>query len=92
LIEDVGLVHPIVDADRAQDILQAVVKRTVIKPLIDFGVLTADYRPHKLLGPKYPALSAFQVTPFGKSLLHSLRPVIWPGVQARAGASARSRS
>lgn len=76
LIEDVGLVHPIVDADRAQDILQAVVKRTVIKPLIDFGVLTADYRPHKLLGPKYPALSAFQVTPFGKSLLHSLRPVI----------------
>ena len=76
LIEDVGLVWPIEDQDRARDILQAVVKRTVIKPLIDFGMLAADYRPHKLLGAKYPELSAFQVTPFGKGLLNSLRPVV----------------
>ena len=76
LIEEVGLVWPSEDQDQARRVLQAVVERTVIKPLIDFGVLTVDYRPHKILGPEYPALSAFQVTPFGKSLLHSLRPAV----------------
>jgi hypothetical protein len=76
LIEDIGLNWPIENQDHARDILQAVVRRTVIKPLIDFDMLAADYRPHKLLGPKYPELSTFQVTPFGKGLLHSLRPVV----------------
>jgi len=76
LIEEVGFVWPIEDQDHARRALQSVVRRTVIDPLIDFGMLTADYRPHKTLGPKYPELSAFQVAPFGIGLLHSLRPVV----------------
>jgi len=76
-IEQVGLAWPIAtdtieDQERAQSILRAVVKRTVIEPLIDFGVLVADYQPHQVLRAGFRELSAFQVTPFGKSLLLSL--------------------
>ncbi len=75
LIEGSGLIWPIADQERARNILQAVVERTVIDPLIVFEVLTADYRPDELLGGEYHQLSAFQVTPFGSRLLRSLRPV-----------------
>ena len=76
LLEEVGLVWPIEDQERARSILQSLVERTMIAPLIDFGVLAADYRPDELLGGKYRQLSAFQVTPFGRGLLRSLRPAV----------------
>jgi hypothetical protein len=76
LVEDAGLVWPIENQDHARGILQAIVEHTVVNPLIDFGVLAADYRPHQVLGAKFRELSALQVTPLGKGLLHSLRQML----------------
>jgi hypothetical protein len=76
LTEDAGLVWPIEDQDHARGILQAIVERTVVNPLIDFGVLAVDYRPHHVLGAKFRELSALQVTPLGKGLLHSLQQML----------------
>lgn len=76
LVEDARLVWPIENQDHARGILQAMVEHTVVNPLIDFGVLAVDYRPHQVLGAKFRELSALQVTPLGKGLLHSLRTAI----------------
>lgn len=69
LIEAAGLVWPIQDQETAHWILQAIVRRTVINPLIDFGMLEATYEPDKTLGAEFPQLSTFQITPFGRGLL-----------------------
>jgi hypothetical protein len=76
LVEDAGLVWPIENQDHARGILQTIVERTVVNPLIGFGVLAVDYRPHQVLGAEFRELSALQVTPFGKGLLRSLRTAI----------------
>ena len=73
LIEDARLVWPIQDQDSARRILRAIIERIVINPLLDFGILQADYEPHKTLGAEFRELTAFRITPFGKGLLEAIR-------------------
>jgi hypothetical protein len=72
IIEGAGLVWPIQDQDSARRILRGIIERIVINPLGDFGVLRADYEPHKTLGEGFRELSAFRITPFGKGLLEAM--------------------
>lgn len=44
----------------------------VISPLDDFGILQAEYKPHKTLGVEFPKLAAFRITPFGRGLLEAI--------------------
>lgn len=73
MIEDARLALPIQNQDNARLILHGLIERTVVNPLADFGILQADYKPHKILGVKFRELSAFQITPFGKGLLEAVK-------------------
>ena len=72
MIEDSRMVWPIQDQDNAHRILRSIVERTVINPLVDFGILQTEYEPHKTLGAEFRELSTFRVTPFGKGLLEAI--------------------
>ena len=72
MIEDAGLAWPIQDQDSARRILRSILKRMVINPLADFGILQTDYEPHKTLGAEFRELSAFRITPFGRGLLEAI--------------------
>jgi hypothetical protein len=76
LINAARLVWPTENPESVTMILQAVVERVVVDPLADFGILVAQYEPHKTLGEEFRELSAFQVTPFGKALLETIKEVI----------------
>jgi len=45
----------------------------VINPLSEFGILQAEYEPHKTLGARSRELFEFCITPFGKGLLEAMR-------------------
>ena len=72
IIENAGLVWPIQEQERARRILRGIIERIVINPLVDFGILQADYEPHKTLGVGFRELSTFRITPFGKGLLEAI--------------------
>jgi len=72
MIEDSRMVWPIQDQDNARRILRSIIERTVINPLVDFGILQTEYEPHKILGAEFRELSTFQITPFGKGLLDAI--------------------
>jgi hypothetical protein len=72
LITKTGLVWPIQDQNSARQILHGLIERIVIDPMIDFGVVQAEYQPSKILGEGYRELATFEITPFGKSLLESM--------------------
>jgi hypothetical protein len=72
LITKAGLVWPIQDQNNAWQILQGLIERVVIDPMIDFGVVQAEYGPHKILGERYRELTTFEINGFGKSLLESM--------------------
>jgi hypothetical protein len=72
IITKAGLIWPIQDQNSAHQILRSLIERVAIDPMIDFGVLQAEYQPHKILGERYRELAAFEVTRFGKSLLESM--------------------
>ncbi len=72
LIEDAGWVWPIPDQDSAHTILHGIVERVVITSLRAFGILAAEYRPHRTLGPDYQELTAFRIIPFGQGLLAAI--------------------
>jgi hypothetical protein len=76
MIENTRMVWPIQNQDSARRILRSIIERTVIDPLADFGILQAEYEPHKTLGAEFRELSAFQTTPFGKSLLEAINDAI----------------
>ena len=73
IVEDARLVWPIQDQDSGRRILRGIIERILIDPLVDFGILQADYEPHKTLGVEFRELSAFRITPFGKGLLQAIR-------------------
>jgi hypothetical protein len=58
--------------DIARSILRRIVERTVINPLVDFGILQTEYVPHKTLGAEIRELFTFRITPFGKGLLEAI--------------------
>lgn len=76
LIKDAGLIWSIQDQDSAHRILRSMMKWTVVNPQLDFGILQAEYQPHKSLGEQYQELSTIQITPFGKSLLESIKEMV----------------
>jgi len=78
MIEGSGMVWAIQDQDNARRILRSIVERTVINPLVDFGILQTEYEPHKTLGADFPQLSTFQITPFGKGLLEAINGAMKP--------------
>jgi hypothetical protein len=69
MIEDARMIWPIQDQNNAHQILRKIIERTVIDPLVDFGILKTVYEPHKTLGAEFRELSAFQITLYGKGLL-----------------------
>jgi hypothetical protein len=75
MIEDDRLALPIQNQDDGRLILHGLIERIVVNPLADFGILQADYKPHKILGVKFRELSAFQITPFGKGLLETVKGI-----------------
>lgn len=76
MIADTRMVWPIQDQENARHILRKIIEWTVIDPLVDFGILTTISVPHKILGPEYQELSAFQLTPFGKGLLEAINDTV----------------
>jgi hypothetical protein len=72
MIEDSRMVWPIQNQDNARRILRSIVERTVIDPLVDFGILKTEYEPHKTLGAEFRELSTFRITPFSKGLLEAI--------------------
>jgi hypothetical protein len=44
--------------------------------MTDFGVIQAEYEPHKVLGEQFRELSTIKVTSFGKSLLEGMRQLL----------------
>jgi hypothetical protein len=73
MIEDATLSWTIQDQDRSRRILQYMIEGTVIRPLVDFGILQADYEPYKTLGAVLQKLIAFRITPAGRRLLEAIR-------------------
>jgi hypothetical protein len=78
MIEDSRMVWPIENQDSAHRILRSIVERTVINPLVDFGILQTEYEPHKTLAAEFHELSTFRITPFGKGLLEAIHGAIKP--------------
>jgi hypothetical protein len=78
MIEDSRMVWNIENQDNARRILRSIVERTVINPLVDFGILQIGYEPHKTLGADFAQLSTFQITPFGKGLLEAIHGAMKP--------------
>lgn len=72
MIEGARLAWPIQDQESARRILRRIIERIVINPLVDFGILEAEYIPHRRLGPEFRDLSAFRIIPFGKGLLEAI--------------------
>jgi hypothetical protein len=76
IIENAGLVWPIQEQERARRILRGIIERIVINPLVDFGILQAQFEPHKTLGAGFRELSTFRITPFGKGLLEAIMEAV----------------
>ena len=72
MIEDSRMAWPIENQDNARRILRNIIERTVIHPLVNFGILQTEYDPHKTLGAEFRELSSFRITPFGKGLLEAI--------------------
>jgi hypothetical protein len=78
MIEDSRMVWSIDNQDSARRILRGIVERTVINPLVDFGILHTEYEPHKTLGVEFRELSTLRITPFGKGLLEAIHGALKP--------------
>ena len=78
MIEGSRMVWAIQDQDNARRILRSIIERTVIDPIVNFGILQTVYEPHKTLGADIPQLSTFQITPFGKGLLEAIHAAMKP--------------
>jgi len=73
IIEDARLVWLIQNQDNAYRILRGIIERIVVNPMVDFGILQAEYEPHKTLGARFRELSSFRITLFGRGLLEAIR-------------------
>jgi hypothetical protein len=78
MIVDSSLVWPLENQYNARHILRSIIERTVINPLVDFGILHTECEPHRTLGADFPQLSTFRITPFGKGLLEAIHGAMKP--------------
>ncbi len=72
LIKDAGLVWSSQDQENSRRILCGIIEHTMINPQAEFGILQAEYGPHKTLGASFREFSTFRITPFGKGLLEAM--------------------
>jgi hypothetical protein len=72
IIEDAGLIWPIQDQDSARQTLRAIIEHTVVNPMVNFGILQAEYEPHRTLGAEFRQLSTIRATLFGRGLLEAI--------------------
>ncbi|MDX9866123.1 MAG: plasmid pRiA4b ORF-3 family protein [Anaerolineaceae bacterium] len=75
VIKEAGLVWTVKDQEFARYIMHATIEKILIKPHIDFGVLQATTIPDEFLGEEYRQISSITITPFGKTLLESLKSI-----------------
>lgn len=69
LIKKSGISWPIENQTSARNILRSAVKRMVVDPLVDFGVLEASYRIEKQTTYDHKELQTIRLTPAGNGLL-----------------------
>jgi tetratricopeptide (TPR) repeat protein len=72
LIDEGKLVWHSQSQEYARTALHAAIERMVIKPLVEFGVLEAQYKVTMLDDFELKHLVSFQITGFGKKLLETL--------------------
>lgn len=72
LITHTGLVYPIEDQKWARQRLHDMVEDMVIEPLARFGLLDAEYGPHRILGAEFMQLQGFHLTAMGEALLGAI--------------------
>jgi hypothetical protein len=73
LIQEAQLKWTAPDMTHAQMLLHGAIQRMVIGILADFEVVEPDYQDKPLGRGTFQELVAFQITPFGKGLLESLK-------------------
>lgn len=56
----------------AQEILRSIIRHTVTQPLVDFGVMQAEFTPHEEWGSEILELTTIWITPFGSGLLKAI--------------------
>ena len=76
IIEEARLSWPVYDQESGRRTLRVIIENIVIDPLINFGVLQAEYETHKRLGEGFRELGEFQLTSFGKGLLRSMEQIL----------------
>jgi len=72
LIKITGLIWTAQDMTQATENLHHVIKRVIIRPLADFGVIECEYREEPLYEITISKLVAFEPTPLGKFLLQAI--------------------
>ena len=72
LIRETPQAWPVEDLEGDRKQLHKIVESVVVDRMLDFGVLQAEFEPHKLLGPEFPVIKNFQITVFGKGLLKAM--------------------
>jgi hypothetical protein len=72
MIEDSRMVWPIQNLDSTRRILRNIIKRMVINPLVDFGILHAEYESQKMHAEEFRELVTFRITSFGRGLLEAI--------------------
>lgn len=76
LINQVGLVWNSKYQADAREVLGRLVNRSVLNPLVDFGILAARYETQAHVWGETKELVAFRLTRFGR---HFLEPLVIPG-------------
>jgi hypothetical protein len=72
MIKKSGMQWDSPNKDNARRTLHSIIERTLVGPLVDFGVLQKEYVPHEILGEEFQQLSSFQITSFGRGLLEAI--------------------
>ncbi len=75
-IKAAGVVWPNVDVESGRRLLHNFIERLVIDPLLDFALLTAEYRPREMPGHSFRELSAIELNATGREFLAALNELI----------------
>jgi len=72
LIEETHMTWPSLDQTNVNDIMRSAIKRMVILPLVEFGIMESEYGTEDIGGHQFSKLSKILLTSFGKGLLETL--------------------
>ncbi len=79
ILDDSRIIWSTKREDYARRIWKTTIERTVVIPLVDFGILQTDDEPYKMLGLELHHISTFQVTSSGRKLLEAIYAATNPG-------------